>query len=389
MSFAFLLFFPIVVQSQAAEFIFNGFNGSETSRISLEGASIVKPSGVLKLTNASNDVIGHAFYTNPIDMYSNSSLYPNASSFSTSFVFAIKPSTSSPGGYGLAFTLSPSKQFPGAQPEHYLGLFNPSNDGNASNHVFAVEFDTVKGYKKNSDTKGNHVGVNINSVDSNISSAAGYYDQDKDANLNELTLDSGDPLRAWIAYDGVKKVVNVTISTSLEEERKPTKPLISHSIDLTPVLKETMYAGFSAATGQKTSYHYILGWSFSTNITAPSLSISQLPLPPPMENSSSAYKPQVKVVIASLSALTLILLGILFFFTCFKKMGQHQRLEDWELDCPHRFQYKDLYAATKGFKETEVIGVGGFGAVYKGMNELLIYSFRPELFGPVKKNPII
>ena len=319
MSFAFLLFFPIVVQSQATEFIFNGFNGSEMSRISLEGASIVKPSGALKLTNASNDVIGHAFYTNPIDMYSNSSLYPNASSFSTSFVFAIKPSTSSPGGYGLAFILSPSKQFPGAQPAHYLGIFNSCIDGNASNHVFAVEFDTVKGYKQNSDIEGNHVGVNINSMVSIRSWAAGYYeyDKDNDANFNELTLQSGDPIRAWIQYDGVKKVVNVTISPFLEEERKPTKPLISHPIDLTSVLKKTMYVGYSAATGQKTSFHYILGWSFSTNITAPSLNISQLPLPPPMENSSSAYKPLVKVVIASLSAaITLILLGILFFFTC-------------------------------------------------------------------------
>ncbi|GMY25577.1 lectin-domain containing receptor kinase VI.3-like [Fagus crenata] len=46
-------------------------------------------------------------------------------------------------------------------------------------------------------------------------------------------------------------------------------------------------------------------------------------------------------------------------------MTWKESLEDWELDCPHRFKYKDLYAATKGFKESEVIGVGGFGAVYK------------------------
>ncbi len=45
----------------------------------------------------------------------------------------------------------------------------------------------------------------------------------------------------------------------------------------------------------------------------------------------------------------------------------HESLEEWELDCPHRFRYRDLYAATKGFKESEVIGVGGFGAVFKGI----------------------
>jgi len=42
-------------------------------------------------------------------------------------------------------------------------------------------------------------------------------------------------------------------------------------------------------------------------------------------------------------------------------------LEDWEMDCPHRFRYKDLYVATNGFKESEVIGTGGFGSVYKGV----------------------
>ncbi|KAH7514676.1 hypothetical protein FEM48_Zijuj11G0115100 [Ziziphus jujuba var. spinosa] len=44
-----------------------------------------------------------------------------------------------------------------------------------------------------------------------------------------------------------------------------------------------------------------------------------------------------------------------------------ESLEDWELDCPHRFSFKDIYKATKGFKDSEVIGVGGFGAVYKGV----------------------
>ncbi|KAK2655993.1 hypothetical protein Ddye_009045 [Dipteronia dyeriana] len=51
----------------------------------------------------------------------------------------------------------------------------------------------------------------------------------------------------------------------------------------------------------------------------------------------------------------------------YKRFTQFEILEDWELDCPHRFRYRDLYRATKGFKESEVIGVGGFGKVYKGV----------------------
>ncbi|XP_057829070.2 L-type lectin-domain containing receptor kinase SIT2-like [Cryptomeria japonica] len=34
---------------------------------------------------------------------------------------------------------------------------------------------------------------------------------------------------------------------------------------------------------------------------------------------------------------------------------------------PHRFDYKDFYIATKGFKEDQVLGSGGFGQVYKGV----------------------
>jgi serine/threonine protein kinase len=43
-------------------------------------------------------------------------------------------------------------------------------------------------------------------------------------------------------------------------------------------------------------------------------------------------------------------------------------LEDWELDYgPHRFKFKDLYTATKGFRDEELLGSGGFGRVYKGV----------------------
>jgi len=42
--------------------------------------------------------------------------------------------------------------------------------------------------------------------------------------------------------------------------------------------------------------------------------------------------------------------------------------EDWEVEYgPHRFAYKDLYRATKGFSSKNLIGIGGFGRVYKGV----------------------
>lgn len=58
-------------------------------------------------------------------------------------MFSIVPSTSGPGGFGLAFAVAPKTKFPEAEAGHYFGLFNSSNDGDSSNHIFAVEFDTV------------------------------------------------------------------------------------------------------------------------------------------------------------------------------------------------------------------------------------------------------
>jgi serine/threonine protein kinase len=42
--------------------------------------------------------------------------------------------------------------------------------------------------------------------------------------------------------------------------------------------------------------------------------------------------------------------------------------EDWEVDFgPHRFSFKDLFIATRGFKQKKLLGAGGFGKVYKGV----------------------
>ncbi|KAF8396971.1 hypothetical protein HHK36_018608 [Tetracentron sinense] len=146
----------------------------------------------------------------------------------------------------------------------------------------------------------------------------------------EVDMKSGKPIQAWIEYDGVAKMVHVTISPL--SIPKPSPPILSHPIDLSTVLQDSMYVGFSASTEELSSFHYILGWSFRTNVKPYPLNISRLPSPP-REVTDSPFK--LKTVLG--------------------------------MDCPHRVRYKDLYAATRGFKESEIIGVGGFGVVYKGL----------------------
>ncbi|KAI4353418.1 hypothetical protein L6164_002370 [Bauhinia variegata] len=366
-SFGSLLLLSLLVAAKA-NFLFNRFNGTEKNLLSLDGASIVESSGLLKLTDRSKNVIGRAFYKTPFKMLeTNSTAQKNASSFSTSFVFSIVSPSNSGGGYGIAFVIAPSTKFPGADPGHYLGLFNKSNDENKENHIFLVEFDTVNGYKGETDTEGNHIGINVNGMNSTAVEPAAYY-KGTGSNKEELNMENQDAVCAWIEYDGEK--VNVTVAP-LSLEEKPLKPIMSEPLNLDDILEESMYVGFSASTGQKVSSHYILGWSFAVNGPAPSLNISELPEPPPKEKDRSSSASWVNFIIASLSVIIFILLVTLLFRRVHRRYMHSEKLEEWELDCPHRFRYRDLHAATKGFKESEKIGSGGFGTVYKEVELVL------------------
>ncbi|KAL3358600.1 hypothetical protein AABB24_015615 [Solanum stoloniferum] len=351
-----LIFFPILVRAQSFDFAYNGFNNSNIIR---DGVAIINPSGALKLTNRSNNVIGHAFHPNPVPIFNSST--KNVTSFSTYFVFAIVSLEKTSGGFGFAFTLSPSPGFPGAQGAHFLGVVNRMNDGKDTNHIFMVEFDTVNGHDEGVDTDGNQIGINKNGMTHIKSESADYY-INSTSETKPVNLQNGESIQAWIDYDGMSKVVNVTISPI--KVPKPIRSLISVDVDLSPVLNETTYAGFSAATGDKASSHYILGWSFRLNGAADPLDLDNLPVAPPEVVRPSKNSHLKRALIGTFCSVVILLLGAFYIY---RRMRQHEVLEDWELDCPHRFRFRDLYKATKGFKESELIGVGGFGAVYKGV----------------------
>ncbi|KAG1366756.1 L-type lectin-domain containing receptor kinase IV.2 [Cocos nucifera] len=348
--------------SDNIDFTYNGFK-SDTN-LSLDGCAHIISNGVLQLTNNTYKVTGHAFFSSPIQLLLNThSVTPAAISFSTTFVFDII-TIGNGGGHGLAFAMAPTKTLDGSCC-NYLGLLNKNNSGNSSNHVFAVEFDTVQGADAFKDVDDNHVGVDLNSLISNVSKTASYYTNN--SQMVNFELESGQPIQAWIDYDGVAKILNVTISPLSVD--KPSRPLISHTIDLSPILKEYMYVGFSSSTGKLSSSHYILGWSFRTDGVARSLDRSRLPLPPePAKASSISKAAGIRIgVISSLVTLVLVALAFSVSWNLWQRAKLAETLEDWEIDYPHRLPYRDLYKATKGFKETELLGSGSFGLVYKGI----------------------
>ncbi|PHT69872.1 hypothetical protein T459_24976 [Capsicum annuum] len=130
--------------------------------------------------------------------------------FSTGFAFGVVPEYAKLGGHGFAFTISRSKEMKGALPSRYLGLSNNSDVGNFSNHLFAVEFDTVQDFEFG-DISDIHVGIDINDLESNASVNASYFSEENFTKQN-LFLQCGKTIQAWIDYDSSRNLLNVTLS---------------------------------------------------------------------------------------------------------------------------------------------------------------------------------
>ncbi|KAK9127002.1 hypothetical protein Scep_015848 [Stephania cephalantha] len=349
-------------------FIYNGFHQSATnSLISTDGVAEITSKGLLRLTNETKQQKGHAFYTHPFQFKDPSTRL--ALSFSTTFVFAIATEIRDLSGHGIVFVISPSKTLPGSLPSQFLGLFNKTSNGDPSNHVVGVELDTIYSSEFN-DPNDNHVGIDINSLASEVSAPAGFHVDDATAYNNggfrNLSLISGDPMQVWIDYDGSKKQLNVTLAP-IDVPNKPKIPLLSLSRDLSPILLDAMYVGFSSATGSVFTSHYILGWSFKMRSTeADAIDLSALPKVPRIGPKKKSKLPTIGVPI--LVAIFVLLTSYGIYYLVKRRRKFAEIIEDWELIYgPQRFKYKDLYIATKGFKEKELLGTGGFGSVYRGV----------------------
>jgi len=352
----FVLATTTVTGEDSVSFTYNGFRSAP--HLYLDGGAEFTSCGMLKLTNHTRQQKGHAFFQSPIAFKNTTN--GSASSFSTSFVFAISSEYPDLSGHGIVFVVSPTKGLPNSLPSQYLGLFDNTNNGDTGNHVFGVELDTIQNIEFG-DINDNHVGIDVNELKSVKSVPAGYY---SDGGIKNLSLISGYPMQLWVEYDGLKKQIDVTLAPI--NIGKPERPLLSLSKDLSPILNNSMYVGFSSSTGSIQSYHYILGWSFKLNGQAEQLAISELPKLP-----GRGSKEQSKVLIIVLPIISVILVIVvvaLAMVHVMKRKKFTELLEDWEQDYgPHRFKYKDLSLATKGFREKELLGSGGFGRVYKGV----------------------
>ncbi|KAM3392402.1 hypothetical protein ACQJBY_013499 [Aegilops geniculata] len=352
------------------QFAYNGFTGVN---LTLDGA-VVAPSGLLQLTTNSSTSKGQAFHPSPLPFRTASNATSSVRSFSTTFVFTIDSGLSS---NGMAFFVSASKEvLSTALSGQFLGLLNATNNGNRSSHMFAVELDTFKDDEFN-DISNNHVGVDVNSLVSRASGNAGYYD-DATGQFRHLSLRSSEQseaMQVWVDYDS--RATEITVTMALLGMARPKRPLLRTTVDLSGVVQSTAYVGFSSTTSSTigsffmSGRHSILGWSLALDGPAPALNIS---MPPALSSAARRHSPYIYIsdtwtIVLALASATLVSVGIgIYIFVRRRRLKYSEVREDWEVPFgPNRFSYKDLFHATEGFSDKNLLGRGGFGSVYKGV----------------------
>ncbi|RLM65994.1 L-type lectin-domain containing receptor kinase IV.1 [Panicum miliaceum] len=238
---AMLLPNELAIANGEDQFAYSRFTGIN---LTLDGAATVTPNGLLELTNGTPRLKGHAFHPSPF-RFSKS---PNGTvkSFVVSYVFAIYCVRPNICGYGNAFVVSASKNFSTALQSEFMGLISDNNNGNPSNHFFAIELDTNQNELFH-DVNNNHVGIDINGLTSVNSSTAGYYDDIDPNTFHSATLTSYKVMQVWLEYNGDRRQINVTLAPI--HMAKPTKPLLSTNYDLSTVFTDMAYIGFSSSAG--------------------------------------------------------------------------------------------------------------------------------------------
>ncbi|KAK7828135.1 L-type lectin-domain containing receptor kinase VII.1 [Quercus suber] len=359
------LFFQSI---SAVDFVFNGFNSSD---MLLYGSATVE-SRILTLTNETNFMIGRALYPQkiPTKKPNSSYVYP----FSTSFIFSMAPYKNTLPGHGMVFIFVPVTGIEGATSSQNLGLLNYTN-GNSKSHVFGVEFDVFKNQEFD-DINANHVGIDMNSLKSVEAHDAGYWPNSQGSNntnsgaqdeksFKELKLNSGENYQVWIDYSD--SLINVTMAPV--GLARPQRPLLSVPLNLSQVFVDEMYVGFTSSTGQLVQSHKLLAWSFSNSNFSLGEMLITTGLPSFVLPKSSIIRSKGFIAGVTVGGFFGIGLGALFLIKRQRRRArEREEMEEWELEYwPHRITYQEIEAATKGFSEENVIGIGGNGKVYKGV----------------------
>ena len=198
------------------------------------------------------DVVGHddtLRLTQSLQKQKSSAFFERAlaidgeTSFSTQFQFQLSGGRT--GADGFTFMLQNDSRGANA-----LGGLGGSLGYSGVTQSLAIEFDSY--LNSGHDLNNNHISILQDGDFKNPLTTVNA----------PLDLNSGEVLNAWVDYDGDRNLLEVYLSGS---DSKPDTSLDSFEIDLSDVVGERAFVGFSAATGGRHNNQDLLDWQFATN----------------------------------------------------------------------------------------------------------------------------
>ncbi|XP_059438926.1 L-type lectin-domain containing receptor kinase IX.1-like [Corylus avellana] len=324
------------------------------SNIQCHGEAVPSDGAIVLNNPHTGFTVGWATYAERVPLWDSNT--GNISDFTTHFTFSIDTLGREDSNDGLAFFLAPAGiEIPPNSRGGYLGLFNITTAPDSSlNQIVFVEFDSASNPEW--DPPFEHVGININSLESAVSTPW------------NASLHSGDTAGVWISYTASTKNLSVSwsykkTSSSLEDTS------LSHLIDLSKVLPEYVTIGFSASAAVPAEKHTLLSWEFNSTLD--------------VKEKSGKKAKNIRLIVGLTGGI--LIAGLIVAFAIFLRHKQKRRVtaqkkgkteETVNLASingvlergvgPRRFSYNELVSATYNFSNERKLGEGGFGAVYKG-----------------------
>ncbi|PSS02775.1 Legume lectin domain protein [Actinidia chinensis var. chinensis] len=291
---------------------------------------------------------GKATYIEPLHLWDKAS--GKLADFDTHFLFVIDSDGREDYGDGLAFFLA----LDGANVTAggAIGLpIDPKTMEPISPFV-AVEFDTVCSvpWDPVNVNNGPHVGININSLVSNVSA------------VWESNITGGMENEAWIRYDSKSKNLSVVFTGWRNNARVESG--LHLLVDLRDCgLPEWVEFGFSASTGSFFEKNNVKSWQFHS---------STLQIVEPGKRRAKNTGLVVGLIVGSCALVSG--LALLCFGLWKRSRGKEEEFgidmsmeNEFETGSgPKKFSYGQLSRATNNFSKERKLGEGGFGGVYRG-----------------------